>query len=385
MSLQIRILAVLLVGAAAYAAAEPAIVKEEFTFTSSFDGTGPLYATAVFQDNARNNPVMIVQHGDGGSRENVFFSAERIAARGYFCVCISTRGWDKSAGAHDEGGVEIMDIFDGLTAAGKRYGDKVDESDVSIIGYSNGGANVFFATVRFPYLFRAAAAFFGIADYGAFVEAARFKDSVIRSIGGTPEQAPDKYTVRNAVLAAGNLSGTRFHIFHDEEETLCPISMSNKFAEAARNAGYRDIVVHLSGKNDQNRWTHGYNNGHLSPAEDRFLDDLEKRKPPKPIMPPTGDLTVLGFLGTPAFTAVAGKGDDAAARLNYDLRNGTARFTFTPMTSARNATARITLQGVADCDVAVIVDGKDTAVINKGAKLQAQATISSKIEFREKK
>jgi len=386
MKMLTRILALVLIGVSARAAAEPAIVSEEFTFTSSFDGTGPLYATAVFQDNARNNPMMVVQHGYGGSRANVLFSAERIAARGYFCLCISTRGWEKSAGAHDDGGIEIMDIFDGIAAAEKRYGDKVDNTRISIIGYSNGGANVFFATVRFPYLFRAAAAFFGIADYGAWINQQQaLREQVVKAVGGSPDELPDKYAARNATLAAGNLNGTRFHIFYDEEETLCPPTMNVAFAQAARRAGYRDLVVHVSKKTDKHRWHHGYNKGHLSPAEDIFLDDLEKRNPPKPIMPPTGELTVLGFLVTPGFTCIAGKGDDAAARLKYDLRNGTARFAFTPLTSDKNAPVRVTLQGVADCEVAVLVDGRKTAVIGKGARLQAKACISSTLEFREKK
>ena len=371
---------------ASVAAAEQKIVKEDFTFTSSFDGIGPLGATVIFPENAHNSPMMVVQHGYGGNRTNVLFSANRMAERGYFCVCLETRGWGGSAGNHDDGGIEIMDIYDGIQAAAQKYADKLDASRVSIVGYSNGGANVFFATVRFPYLFRASMAFFGIPDYGMWVKLqAGFRDPVTTAVGGTPEQVPDKYLARSATLAAGNLSGTRFHIAYDETESLCPIAMDDAFVDAAKKAGCKDIFVHVSKTTDPNRWMHGYNGGHLSPAEDIFLDDIEKANAAKPVMPPAGELIVVGFVVTPRFRCVLGNGDDAVAKMKFDLREGAARFVFSPLSSNKQAKAAVTLlQDAADCDVEVVA-GNTKALLTKGAKLQAETTIESTLEFREKK
>jgi len=382
-SLRIVLLIVML-PAAALAAAEQKVVKEDFTYVSALDGTGPLYAKAVFQENAHAQPMMVVQHGYFGDRNNVLFSAERMARRGYFCVCIDTRGWGGSAGNHDDGGIEIMDIYDGIQAAAKKYGEKVDASRVSIVGYSNGGANVFFATVRFPFLFRGSMAFFGIPDYGMWVKLqAGFKEHVVKAVDGTPEDAPDKYAARNSVLAARNLSGTRFHVVYDEAENICPIVMDDAFVNAARKAGYKDIFVHVSKTTDKNRWIHGDSAGHLSPVEDEFMDDLEKANPPRPVMPPTGELTVIGFIVTPRFKCVLGSGEDTAATMRYDLRGGAAKFAFAPLTSNKQAKAVITLrQEAADCDVEVTA-GQNKAVLPKGSKLQAQTTIESTLEFRE--
>ena len=372
--------------AAACVAAEPVLQKEDFTFTSSFDGTGPLKATAVYQQGAKNHAIMVVQHGYGGTRQAVLFSAERMAARGYFCVCVSTRGWDGSAGKHDDGGIEIMDIYDGIHAAAEKYAGKADASRVSIIGYSNGGGNAFLATVRFPYLFRAGMSLFGVADYGMWSRLqSAFRDAVAEAVGGTPEAVPDKYAARNAAIAAGNLSGTRFHIAYDEAEKLCPIPMNEAFVAAARKAGYRDVFVHVSRETDKHRWAHGYNGGHLSPIEDVFMDDIEKHNPPKPVMPPAGELTVTGFVVTPRFRCVLGSGDNAVARLRYDLRNGTANFNFTPLTQNKHVSATVVLPDGADCDVEIIVDGREAGVIEKGAKLSAGTTIGSTLRFREKK
>jgi len=109
---------------------------------------------------------MVVQHGYGGNRGNVVYSAQRMAQRGFFCICIDTRGNGGSAGKQDDGGIEIMDIYDGIQAAIKKYPKQIQANMVSIVGYSNGGGNVFFSTMRFPYLFRASMSFFGIPDYG---------------------------------------------------------------------------------------------------------------------------------------------------------------------------------------------------------------------------
>jgi dienelactone hydrolase len=379
-------LLIVAVFAAVCAAAEPVIQQEDFSFTSAFDGTGPLKATVVFQRAAKNHPMMVVQHGYEGARHQVLFSARRMAARGYFCVCISTRGWDGSAGRHDDGGIEIMDIYDGIRAAAKKYSGKADGSRVSIIGYSHGGGNAFLATVRFPYTFRAGMALFGVADYGMWTRLqSSYRATVAEAVGGTPEAVPGKYAARNASLAAGNLSGTRFHIAYDEAETLCPIPMNDAFVAAARKAGSRDVFVHVSRKTDKHRWTHGYNYGHLSPIEDVLMDDIEKHSPPSPVMPPAGELTVIGFVVTPRFRCVLGNGDDAAARLRYDLRNGTAKFHFTPLTRNKQVSAKVTLPDGADCDVEIIVDGRKVDVIRKGAELMAEATIESTLGFREEK
>ena len=349
------------------AGAAPALVEEDYTFTSSLDGTGPLYATAVFRKDAKRDPVMVVQTGYGGSRRSVGFSARHMADRGFFCLCIALRGRDRSSGKSDDGGLEIMDIHDGVHAGVTRYGDKLDGSRVSIIGYSNGGGNVFFATVRFPYLFRASMALFGMSDYGMWARLnPAWGKHVIRTVGGTPDELPDKYMARNSCLAAGNLSGTRFHIAYDEQERACPIPMDTAFVNAAEKAGCKNVFLHVSKKTDKHRWRHGYNTkGHLSPIEDRFMDDIEQSKATTPTMPDTGELVVLGFLVTPRFRCVLGRGDDAVAKVSYRFRPDGAEFTFAePLTSKKDVRATITVPaGVFNADVDVLVgDAKPKTV-----------------------
>lgn len=356
------------------------LVREDFTFSSSFDGTTPLCATATYEKGASRLPLMVVQYGYGGNRGNVAYSARRMAQRGFFCICISTRGHGGSSGKQDDGGIEIMDIYDGIQAAFSKYPVQIETNKVSIVGYSNGGGNVFFATMRFPYLFRASLSFFGIPDYGMW-NASGGAYGVTKAVGGKVSEVPDKYIVRNAILAVGNLSGTRFHTVYDEGETICPVPMQEAFIAAVRKTGYPDLVVHVSKAGDTNRWGHGYNNGHLNVAEDLFMDDIAKIQAPRPTMKPAGELTVLGFLVTPRFTCVLGKGDDAAARIKYEFKGDAVKFTLIPMTSDRQAKAIVTLADPAPQARQVVLNGKNTAVIEKGGKLVAEGTLDSVIEF----
>ena len=367
---------------------EKDIIQEEFSFTSSLDGVGPLRSLAVYSRNARKLPLMILQCGYCGGRDSLLYSAKRMAARGYFCVGNGRRGMVEQPGHHDDGGIEIMDIYDSRQAAVAKYGEKIDGSGTSIIGYSNGGGNVFSALVRFPYLFRAGMALFGISDYGKWASSAfsgNFAKAVIQAVGGTPEEVPDKYLVRNAVMAAGNLRGVRFHIACDEQETTCPISMDEAFVEAAKKTGYENIFVHASKASDQHRWLHGYNDEKniLSPIEDIFMDDIEKNPLLPPQMGTTGSFTVPGFLVTPSFTCVVGCGDDAVATINYQCTDKFAKFTFTPISSDKNARARITLpENMPHKETDVIINGKSVGIIKGDLPLKAETTIDGTLEFR---
>jgi len=206
----------------------PVLSYEDFSFSSSFDGTGPLWAKAVYPPNANNLPMMVVQHGYGSTRQAVMYSVERMALNGYFCIAVDNRGWDGSAGSHDDGGVEIMDIYDAIEEARQLYHGKVDPNLTSIIGYSNGGGNVFFATVRFPFTFRASMALFGIPDYGQWITlVANWRDDVIAAVGGTTAEVPDKYFVRMSLL------------FHNRSRKT---SLSTSVKQLIPTDGYMGII-----------------------------------------------------------------------------------------------------------------------------------------------
>ena len=316
------------------------LAEQNLIFRSSYDGVGPLYATAIYPSiHDQHYPIVVVQHGYSGNRGMVLYSARRIAQHGFFCLCIEMRGRGQSAGMRDDGGIEIMDIYDGIAAAKTNFADIVDNSRVSIIGYSNGGGNVFFANIRFPFLFNASMALFGIPDYGMWYKLSpleKDRENLRSSIGGSPEDLPDKYLTRNMVIAASNLSGTRFHIAFDEMETRCPNIMSETFYNTAKSKGYENIFLHISKQNDKHRFEHGYNtNGEHSHIEDFFIDDIEKTNLQTPIMPSAGHLVVLGYIITPKFKLFLNNGDDGIANLRYDISNKQVRLILKPITKIK--------------------------------------------------
>lgn len=360
-------------------------MEEDFTFTSTFDARGPLYARAIYMPSAQNYPLMIVQHGYGGSRNDVMYSARQMARNGYFCVAVDTRGWGGSAGVHDDGGIEIMDIYDAIEKSKQLYSLKIDPNRVSIIGYSNGGGNVFFSVVRFPYTFRASMALFGIPNYGQWIDLVpTFRSSVIAAVGGTPEMVPEKYMVRNAALAAGNLSGTRFHIAYDIEETLCPPIMDEEFVSAVPQPQQNNVFVNISQVGDSDRWLHGYNTtGHLSAIEEIFLSDINNNNPQTPVMPNQGVLTVIGFVVTPKFTCILGNGDDVVATMYFHFESDRAIFEFFPLSSDSNVLGTMTLKpDVFSSDIQVCVNGTEFVTLEQGQMQEITFPIASTIKIR---
>lgn len=361
---------------------QPALYFEDFNFESSFDGTGPLWAKAVYPPDANDLPLMIVQHGYGSTREAVLFSAERMALNGYFCIAVDVRGWDGSTGSHDDGGVEIMDIYDAIEETKQLYPDKVDPDLVSIIGYSNGGGNVFFATVRFPFSFRASMALFGIPDYGQWITLVpNWRNDVIAAVGGTTAEVPDKYFVRRSEGAASNLSGTHFHIAYDETEWMCPPVMDEEFVAAVPQSQQENLFVNISKTTDTDRWIHGHNTtGHLNAIEDIFMADMNDNNLQAPIMTNDGSLVVLGFIVTPKFKCFLGNGDDAAATVEYHFQGDRATFNFSPLTSDNTVTGTMILEpDIAEHDTHVFVDGVESVVIPQGEKLEFTFPIASSV------
>jgi dienelactone hydrolase len=295
------------------------LCEKTFSYTSSVDGTSPLLTTVFYKEKGFHLPVVILLHGYGGKREDLFFSARRIAQQGFFCVVPDLRGSGGSAGSKDDGGLEVMDIYDALKAATDRYAVNMDIAKVSIIGYSAGGAQTYLALVRFPFVFRSALIFFGFPDYRSWIENIPSQAPYVEySVGGAPKEVPELYEARNAVRAAKNISDVRLHMAVDQEDSLCPYSLNLPFISSVRAAQRALIYTHVSKPGDRNRWIHGPNEaGHLSAMEDLFLNDTIAHATSAPIMPARGHLVIPGFLVTPRFSCFLGRGDAGVAGVDY--------------------------------------------------------------------
>ena len=113
---------------------------ETITYSSSVDGTSPLYVDVAYDDTKSNLPVLVVMHGYGGDRTDVSRTIQRLAQEGLFAVAPDMRGHGDSAGKRDSGGVEIMDIYDAIECIRRSFGNRIDPRNINIAGYSGGGA-----------------------------------------------------------------------------------------------------------------------------------------------------------------------------------------------------------------------------------------------------
>ena len=311
-------------------------VEKEFNYVTSHDKLHPMYAMAVYPSEQTNLPVIVIMHGYAGSRHDVMFTARRLAEKGFFCICPDTRGWGGSAGDYDNGGWEIMDIFDCLDTAIAQYKKFIDSNRVSIMGYSNGGGQTLLAVVRAPWRFTHAMSLFGAPDYAMLLKLnPSQRPDIERAIGGSPEQQPELYVPRNANLAVRNLnSGTRVHIAYDEEEATCPPELQESMRKAARAAGINNVFYNVSKVGDTYRWVHAHNEqGHLSAIEDVFVEDIRAYPDTRNPFPMEGSLVVPGFLITPYFSCIAGNGDNAAAVIDYTISTDKATFAFSALES----------------------------------------------------
>jgi dienelactone hydrolase len=289
----------------------------DFSYCSSFDGTSPLRAIAACPRQGDKLPLVICMHSYGGDRRGMIACLAGRAQRGMLAVAPDMRGRADSAGRGDDGGLEIADIYDAVIAAGRLFADRIDPNSIHMVGWSGGGGSVYQAFVRMPELFNSAQAFYGIADYGYLANSSPdWRQKVTQRVGQTPEQAPVRYRIRNAVEAVGNNPMTPMHLFWDEQETLCPPEMNRRFLQRAQLLGLKNIHAFESKEGDTGRWVHGAEiHGEL--AEAVYEPRIVSGEFPRPSLPSTGTLLIPGFLITRRFTFCLGSGEDTVAMLDY--------------------------------------------------------------------
>ncbi len=297
-------------------------VREElFSYTSSLDGTGPLWAFSARPEDGSCCPLIIVMHGYSGSHKNVIDDCRRMAAKGMVAIAPDMRGSGDSAGKADSGGIEIMDIHDCVEAAKRRYEAVIDTCNVNIWGYSGGGGNTLAASVRFPDLFSTATSFFPMTDFAFWYrDSDEYRQKIHERVGGSPQELPGRYIARNYNLAAANNHKTLVNIFWDSEEVTCSPNMPREFVLRANAAGCTNVHANESRPGAPRRWYHGYTspgNDLAAPEDDIFQIILNGGR--DVTLPPEGRLVVVGFLVTKEFRVFVGGGVEGAVTVDYAL------------------------------------------------------------------
>jgi dienelactone hydrolase len=356
-----------------------ATVAEIVSYKSSItnDANGPLDLTMELNYNSSrtNAPIAVVMHGYSGSTghfSNVRPNAQRLRDSGFFVISVAMRGRESSDGVRDSGGLEIYDIYDAVEKVKSQFGSLVNPNNISITGYSGGGANAMSALTKFPDYFRAGSSFFGISDYGLdtnngfyFLGASSSHQAQLRTDIGDPTKGiaavTDRYRARASNLASKNNPYSEIHLFVNANEPTCPPINDTSYRDNAIAAGtssgeFKNINVHIgvagtykdfnnNGINEtreQQYWLHGFPTADQQySAEAWYLDRLLSGAIPQPILNASDKLYIAGFVKTKPFEFWVGDGQNAAGELDYTLAADMKSFSLGILGNNQTITGRL--------------------------------------------
>ncbi len=312
-----------------YASGIEGVRLERLSYSNDYDGTHPLYVFVAYPETARNLPAIVCMHGYSETAGRYVASHKARASDDWFVIVPEMRGRGGSAGEHDSGGIEILDIYYAVQAITHHYADKVDARCIGIQGWSGGGGSTSAAMVKLPDTFNVGASFYGMSNYQTWQEildrtnpgypgpATRLKAKV--------RDAPDRFLARQTNLAARNNPYSRILLFNDEEEPTCLPVMDRLYKSNADKAGLKNVTLTVSGPGDRNRFMHGksYHRDEIDPL---FLDPLEDGTFGPVEIADQGTFLVLGFVMTRKFAIFCGSGEDAVANVLYEIDVDRVRF-----------------------------------------------------------
>lgn len=277
----------------------------------------------------RPGPILATLHGWHMSMPPPERRELPAAGNRYLLLQIDMRGRAFSEGTPDGNGFELMDVYDAIQFARKEYAAHIDEPAVVYLeGGSGGGGNALAAAGKFPDLFAAVTALYGISDYRVWYEndlAGEFRDEMDVWIGCAPSDDPERYLARSGRFLAPNLH-TPLYLAHGDGDIRVPVAHARMYAEAVREAGKTGLLRYeeLAGVGGR---------GHLDGATAARLQELaaaaerHRREHAAPIeLPRSGTLRVGGFLYAKPFRVTL-ESNDRVAELSYDVPRGRYRLT----------------------------------------------------------
>ena len=202
-------------------------------------------------------PVVVVLHGGfWRARYDVELArplAADLAARGWAAVAVEYR----RVGAGGGWPTTLADVAAALDALPDVPGaDRLDLSDVTVVGHSAGGHLAAWAAgrgrlpdgapgaaPRVPVT--AAVSQAGVLDLVAAVAADLGDGATVAFLGGAPSEVPDRYAAADPVRLLP--TGVPVLCVHGEQDTTVPLEQSRRYAAAAQAAGDRVEVAVVEG------------------------------------------------------------------------------------------------------------------------------------------
>ncbi|MBD2843800.1 prolyl oligopeptidase family serine peptidase [Paenibacillus sp. IB182496] len=277
----------------------------------------------------RPGPVLMQLHGWHMSMPAPARRDSPLPGNGYLMVQVDMRGRAFSDGRPDCNGLELMDLYDAVQFVRAEYAQWISAPElVYLEGGSGGGGNVMAAVGKFPDLFAAATAYYGMSDYAAWYEqdqTGEFRDELDVWVGGPPAEDTERYRARSGCALAPNLL-TPLYMAHGEHDIRVPVSHSRAYMETLRACGKQrlaklDVLHGVGGKGHQDGMSEQQRTMMLQASEDN-----RRRHAAPPVLPSSGRLAVGGYVVTqPLRVRLEHMGQ--FAWLDYDLAQSRFRMT----------------------------------------------------------
>jgi len=196
------------------------------------------YITAPLDYLEKECPIIIYNRG-GNQAFGMLYEEE---AWGYIVLASQYRGNDGGTGKEQFGGDDVNDVIK-LIDIGERF-TFAQKGGVYMTGYSRGGMMTYIAC-RTDDRIKAATVCAGISDSFAMYESRNDIKTVYRSlVGGNPENLPEEYVKRSAVLWADEIDTPLLIMHGGEADKNVDTSQAKSMAEALDEHGkeYKLII-----------------------------------------------------------------------------------------------------------------------------------------------
>ena len=207
----------------------------------------------------QNLPLVVMPHGGPQARDEPGFDwlAQFLASRGYAVVQPQFRGSTGFGRAHEEAGLHQWglrmqdDVSDAVTALVSQH--IADPKRVCIVGWSYGGYAALAGATFTPELYSCAVSIGGISDLPDMVRWAtknaggRDSDTfkAIRETIGAPD---DPNVVAKSPVSAAARVRAPVLLIHGTDDTIVPLSQSQRMVKALTDAGKSVEFVQLQGE-----------------------------------------------------------------------------------------------------------------------------------------
>jgi dipeptidyl aminopeptidase/acylaminoacyl peptidase len=232
----------------------PVALNDKFNYkirykSDDFEVIGYVSAPADYLE--KKYPILIYNRGGNGNLGEVTPAEVSLYAHmGFITLATQYRGNDDGTGKDEFGGADVQDVISLIDIAeqlpfgnGKLY----------MFGASRGGLETY-CTLKEEYLagkdrISAAVIGFGVSD---LIKLYQFrdqgmKDTLIKYIGGTPEQLPEEYEKRSAVCWP-ELINTPLLICHGKTDERAPVEQAETMYDLLKEQNKDvELILHEKG------------------------------------------------------------------------------------------------------------------------------------------